>query len=89
MSLEAQESNRKGRRVTVTDVASAAGVSRSTVSLVLRDSPLVKRETRQRVEVAIDRLGYVYNRNAANLRNLAFAQLRGTGYAAAVSAPVG
>ncbi|MCY4560182.1 MAG: LacI family DNA-binding transcriptional regulator, partial [Chloroflexi bacterium] len=43
MSLETQESNRKGRRVTVTDVASAAGVSRSTVSLVLRDSPLVKR----------------------------------------------
>ena len=68
MSLGAQESNRKGRRVTVTDVARAAGVSRSTVSLVLRDSPLVKRETRQQVEAAIDRLGYVYNRNAANLR---------------------
>ena len=68
MSLGAQETNRKGRRVTVTDVARAAGVSRSTVSLVLRDSPLVKRETRLRVEAAIDRLGYVYNRNAANLR---------------------
>ena len=52
----------------MTDLARAAGVSRSTVSLVLRNSPLVKRETRQRVEDAIDRLGYVYNRNAANLR---------------------
>ena len=52
----------------MTDVARAAGVSRSTVSLVLRNSPLVKRETRLRVEEAIERLGYVYNRNAANLR---------------------
>lgn len=56
------------RRVTVTDLAREAGVSRSTVSLVLRKSPLVKRETGRRVEEAIDRLGYVYNRNAANLR---------------------
>ena len=68
MSLGAQETNRKDRRITVTDLARAAGVSRSTVSLVLRNSPLVKRETRRRVEEAIDRLGYVYNRNAANLR---------------------
>ena len=52
----------------MTDLARAAGVSRSTVSLVLRNSPLVKRETGRRVEDAIDRLGYVYNRNAANLR---------------------
>ncbi|MDD9993875.1 MAG: LacI family DNA-binding transcriptional regulator [Rhodospirillales bacterium] len=52
----------------MTDLAREAGVSRSTVSLVLRDSPLVKRETRHRVEEAIERLGYVYNRNAANLR---------------------
>ncbi|MDE0390734.1 MAG: LacI family DNA-binding transcriptional regulator [Rhodospirillales bacterium] len=52
----------------MTDLADAAGVSRSTVSLVLRNSPLVKRETRRRVEEAIERLGYVYNRNAANLR---------------------
>jgi len=62
--------NRSGR-VTVTDLARAAGVSRSTVSLVLRDSPLVKRETRAKVEVAIERLGYVYNRSAANLRRSA------------------
>ena len=65
---KARDPNRTARRVTVTDLARAAGVSRSTVSLVLRDSPLVKRETRRRVEEAIDRLGYVYNRNAANLR---------------------
>ena len=50
------------------DIARAAGVSKSTVSLVLRDSPLVKGETRQRVEQAMQRLGYVYNRGAASLR---------------------
>ncbi|HLW91120.1 MAG TPA: LacI family DNA-binding transcriptional regulator [Roseiarcus sp.] len=53
---------------TIIDIARAAGVSKSTVSLVLKGSDLVKPDTRQRVEEAIDRLGYVYNRGAANLR---------------------
>jgi LacI family transcriptional regulator len=57
-----------GRATTIIDIARAAGVSKSTVSLVLKDSPLVKPETRRRVERAIDQLGYVYNRSAANLR---------------------
>lgn len=56
------------RSPTMIDIARAAGVSKSTVSLVLRDSPLVKGETRQRVEQAMQRLGYVYNRGAASLR---------------------
>lgn len=55
-------------RVTMIDIAKAAGVSKSTVSLVLQGSPLVKAETRARVNAAIDKLGYVYNRGAANLR---------------------
>lgn len=55
-------------RVTIIDLAAEAGVSRATVSLVLRESPLVKEDTRQRVKSAIKRLGYVYNRVAANLR---------------------
>ena len=50
------------------DIARAAGVSKSTVSLVLKGSHLVKAETRERVEATIERLGYVYNRGAANLR---------------------
>ena len=37
------------RKVTVIDIAHAAGVSKSTVSLVLQGSPLVKDETRARV----------------------------------------
>lgn len=56
------------RRITVTDVARASGVSRATVSLVLRNSPLVHADTRKRVEQQIQKLGYVYNRAAANLR---------------------
>ena len=50
------------------DIARAAGVSKSTVSLVLRNSALVKGETRRHVEEAMQRLGYVYNRGAASLR---------------------
>lgn len=55
-------------RLTLNDVARAAGVSRATVSLVLRGSPLVHVDTRARVEAEMARLGYVYNRAAANLR---------------------
>jgi len=58
----------RGRRVTLVDIARHAGVSKSTVSLVLQSSPLVREETRERVHRAIDALGYVYNRSAANLR---------------------
>ncbi len=56
-------------RVTVIDIARHAGVSKSTVSLVLQGSPLVKAETRERVLSSIEALGYVYNRGAANLRS--------------------
>lgn len=55
-------------RVTIVDVGAAAGVSRSTVSLVLRGDPSISDTTVQRVRVAMDELGYVYNRGAASLR---------------------
>ena len=54
--------------VTITDVAKRASVSKSTVSLVLQDSPLIARETAERVRQAAEALGYVYNRRAADLR---------------------
>ena len=57
------------RRPTIIDVATRAGVSKSTVSLVLQGSKQVKPETRQRVHVAMKEIGYVYNRSAANLRS--------------------
>lgn len=55
-------------RVTVVDIAHAAGVSKSTVSLVLQGSSLVNEVTRAKVNATIRELGYVYNRSAANLR---------------------
>jgi len=56
------------RRPTIIDVANRAGVSKSTVSLVLQNSPLVRAETRDEVRRAMLDIGYVYNRSAAQLR---------------------
>jgi LacI family transcriptional regulator len=55
-------------RVTLTDIATDAAVSRATVSLVLRNVPVVAERTRQRVLSSMRRLGYVYHRTAASLR---------------------
>ena len=56
------------RRPTIIDVALKAGVSKSTVSLVLQNSPRVRKETRKLVRATMTEIGYVYNRAAANLR---------------------
>src|ERR1700744_1893361 len=56
-------------RVPVADVGRPAGVSRSTASLVLNNSPNVAPETHQRVRAAMKELGYVYNMHAAMLRS--------------------
>lgn len=56
------------RRPTIIDVARAAGVSKSTVSLVLQNSTTVKDETRNLVRKTMADIGYVYNRAAANMR---------------------
>lgn len=55
------------KRPTIYDVASAAGVSKSLVSLVLQDSPKVSAVKRASVERAIAELGYRPSRAAATL----------------------
>jgi LacI family transcriptional regulator len=55
-------------RATIVDVARRAGVSKSTVSLVLGGSSLVAEATRERVSDAMNELGYIYHRGAATLR---------------------
>ncbi len=55
-------------RATIVDVARRAGVSKSTVSLVLGGSSLVADSTRERVSDAMTELGYIYHRGAATLR---------------------
>ncbi|MDJ0820997.1 MAG: LacI family DNA-binding transcriptional regulator [Paracoccaceae bacterium] len=56
------------KRPTIKDVAAHAGVSKSTVSLVLQNSDLVKKETRATVFASMKALNYVRNRAAATLR---------------------
>lgn len=53
---------------TMQDVANSLGVSVSTVSLALAGNAVVAQTTRDRVQDEAERLGYVYNRSAANLR---------------------
>ncbi|HZZ60934.1 MAG TPA: LacI family DNA-binding transcriptional regulator [Roseiarcus sp.] len=62
-----EEAVREGR-ATIVDVARRAGVSKSTVSLVLGGSALVAEATRERVSDAMAELGYIYHRGAATLR---------------------
>lgn len=50
------------------DIAEIAGVSQATVSRALRNSPLVREETRERVQQVARELNYFVNRNAAGLR---------------------
>jgi LacI family transcriptional regulator len=53
---------------TICDVAKRAGVAPITVSRVINNSGNVRAETRERVETAIQELGYVPNRLARSLR---------------------
>ena len=54
--------------VTIADVARAAGVSVATVSRVMNGSASVAEPTVQVVQSAIERLNYVPNQQARNLR---------------------
>lgn len=56
------------KKITITDVADAAGVSVSTVSLVLSGKGRISAATGERVNDAIEKLGFVRNRQAASLR---------------------
>lgn len=56
------------KKVSIIDVAKQAGVSVSTVSLVLRQKGKISDATIEKVQAAITQLGYVHNVAAANLR---------------------
>lgn len=60
---------RNVRRPTIRDVAERAGVSKSLVSLVMRDEPMVREDKRRRVRHAADELGY-RNPAARSLSNI-------------------
>jgi len=58
----------KHQKATSIDIAYQAGVSQSTVSRALRDSPLVSEETKQKVREIAKQLNYKIDKNARNLR---------------------
>jgi DNA-binding LacI/PurR family transcriptional regulator len=66
------------KRPTIADVAKKAGVSRSTVSYALSNKRPISEETRQRIQQAIDELGYRPNATAKRMatrevsRNIGF-----------------
>lgn len=60
--------DRSDRRVTITDVAAAAGASRSTTSRALTGSGYVSPEVRERVRKAAKSLGYVPDAMARGLK---------------------
>ena len=62
------EPARPARPPTIIDLAAHAGVSKSTVSRVLNDSPLVHVSTRDRVLAAVSELGFQINHAARSLR---------------------
>jgi len=56
------------QKIKLSTMADALGVSTATVSLALRDSPLVADQTRERIKAHAREIGYIYNRRAASLR---------------------
>lgn len=56
-------------KATSFDIAYKAGVSQSTVSRALRNSPLVNEETRLKVQAIAKELNYKVDKNASNLRS--------------------
>ncbi|WP_428945482.1 Mal regulon transcriptional regulator MalI [Pantoea sp. FN060301] len=56
------------KKVSIIDVAKRAGVSVSTVSLVLRRKGKISDATIEKVQAAINDIGYIHNVAAANLR---------------------
>jgi DNA-binding LacI/PurR family transcriptional regulator len=56
------------RRVSIDDIALAAGVANSTVSRALRDSPLISAEVRARIQLLAREMGYTPNGIAQSLQ---------------------
>lgn len=56
------------QKVKLSTIAESLGLSTATISLALRDSPLVAGDTREKIKEQARALGYIYNRRAASLR---------------------
>jgi DNA-binding LacI/PurR family transcriptional regulator len=67
MTITEEKNSKRRARYTIRDIAKMAGVSRSTVSLALNDSPRMNSKTKQEVLALIERVGYRPNQTARNL----------------------
>lgn len=56
------------KEVTIYDIAKALNISASTVSRGLRDHPLIRKETKERIVFTAKQMGYQQNTFASNLR---------------------
>lgn len=56
------------RTVSIQDIAESAGVSHTTVSRALRDSPLIRKEVREQIQQLAQAMGYIPNAVAQSLR---------------------
>src|SRR4051794_29594275 len=68
MPRQARPADNGGSAPTLATVAAEAGVSRQTVSNALNSPELLRPDTLERVQAAIERLGYSPNRAARSLR---------------------
>lgn len=75
MSEKKASGRRQHARVTISDVARAAGVSPMTVSRVVNGETGVRESTRERVEQAISTLGYLPNKAARSLASASQLQI--------------
>ena len=57
----------KKKRVTISDIALEAGVSKATISRVLSDSPKVKEESRQKILEIMEKRSFIPNLMAQSL----------------------
>ncbi len=48
----------KGKVATINDIARLSGVSKKTVSRIINDSPLVRQDTREKVQALMREVGY-------------------------------
>lgn len=59
--------NAVAQKIKLSTIAESLGLSTATISLALRDSPLVASDTRDKIKEQARALGYIYNRRAASL----------------------
>lgn len=58
----------KKKKITISDIAKIAGVSKSTVSHVINQTKYVSKNTKEKVQKIIDETGFIINFNAQSLK---------------------